>query len=704
MTRSELLRDGEPVMLSQKAFHLLAVLVENHDRVMTKDELIAAVWRDAFVSEDSLSQLIFMLRRALGDDPGAPRFIATSHRRGYRFIAQVTDVVPGAEGTSPPPAVIAPAVAPAVAAASLIAASSPSASVAAPAARLRWRSLMLPAAIVLTAAATWTAARTLETLRATPASEPLRAVQSAPPGTTFVSGGMFSPDGRMLAFVARDERTRAMNVWVRDLSSGEDRAFAETEGAEEPFWSPDSRQLAFSSNGRLRIVDLHGGAARAIADVGFGLRPGGGSWSRDGTILFAPRRSGLHAVDASGGPVRAITTLDAAAKESAHRLPRFLPDGRHFLDYIDSADSNRAGTYVGSIDGGDSTRVVDGTQASYAAGHLIYVKEGALFSQPFDPDRLRVTGAPVSLATGVSEARAVSATESHVAFVENASAGKLVWFNRAGERVDEIDSSAPLANPVLMGPKQVVGANNDLRGVQGVWIGDLDRRVFTRLTSRGITPVPSPDNRKVVFTSDHAGGIRDLYVLDLQGGPEQLLLRSRENKLPTDWTRDGRYVVYASSNEKTGQDVWMLPMEGDRTPVPVISSPFNEIQARVSPDGRWIAYASDETGRWEVYLQSFPVAGNKQVVSVGGGGQPQWRADGIELFYLALDRTLMSVSLTGGSAPQIGRPKPLFQLPVADVVGWRNRFTPDADGRNFLVSSVETTERPEIVFLINALR
>lgn len=361
-------------------------------------------------------------------------------------------------------------------------------------------------------------------------------------------------------------------------------------------------------------------------------------------------------------------------------------------------------TYVGSLDGGDSTRVVDGIHATYAAGHLIYVKEGALFSQPFDPDRRRVTGAPVSLATGVSEDRAVSATERNVvAFVENVTAGKLVWFNRASERLDEIASSAPLANPVLMSPTQVIGAIS-VRGVQGVWIGDLDRRVFTRLTSRGIAPVSSPDNRKVVFTSEHAGGIRDLYVLDLQRGPEQLLLTSRENKMPTDWTRDGRYIVYGSTNEITKQDLWMLPMEGDREPVPIVSSPFNEIQARVSSDGRWFAYASDETGRWEVYLQSFPVAGNKQVVSVGGGGQPHWRADGKELFYLALDRTLMSVSLTGSSVPQIGRPKPLFQMPVADVVGWNNWFTPDPDGRKFVVSSVETTERPEIVVIFDALR
>lgn len=697
--RRELFRESSPVVLSPKGFDLLALLVENRDRVMSKDELIAAVWRDAFVSEDSLSQLVFMLRRSLGDDPGSPRFIATSHRRGYRFIADVAEVLPDSE--QPPLAAIASQVVavpePAPPTALAVSADLP------PRAFLS-RSATLPAAVVATALVTWLVARALPPRQVASDGGPIRAAQSAPPGTTFVTGGMISPDGQLLAFVARDENTGETGLWIRTLSSGESRRLVDTAGAEEPFWSPDSQRIAFSANGKLRVIDLQGGAARTIASVSLGLRPGGGSWSPDGTILFAPRRSGLHAVNDIGGNARTVTTLDASAKDSAHRLPRFLPDGRHFLYFIVSADANRSGTYVGSIDGGPATRIVDGTQASYASGHLLYLKDGALFAQPFDPSQLRITGAAASLARNVSEARAVSAQSNLVAFVESANTNRLAWFNRAGERLDEIEPPAPLGNPMLMGAKQVIGANNESRTEhQGIWVGDLERRAFTRLTNVGITPMPSPDDRKIVYTSDHIGGIRDLYVLDRQRGTDQPLLKTAENKLPTDWSRDGRYVVYVSTNPQTKQDVWTLPMEGGGKPIPIVTSPFNEIQARVSPDGRWIAYASDETGRWEVYLQSFPVPGNKQVVSIGGGGQPQWRGDGRELFYLALDRTLMSVPLADGTPPQIGRPKPLFHLPVADVVDSRNRYVPDADGRTFLVSAVDITERPDIVLLINAI-
>jgi eukaryotic-like serine/threonine-protein kinase len=706
-SQRQLTRDGAAIMLPPKAFDMLVVLLENRDRVMGKEELMTAIWRDAFVSEDSLSQIIFILRRSLGDDPSSPRFIATSHRRGYRFIADVKAVVAQAElePQHEQDAMLRPSAGPTEGAPLPQPHMTPGAEPAVEARRRdRW---LFGLVVVASSLVSWFAGHRM--LPPKPFSSParVRSVQGLPAATNLGSGGLLSPDSRLLAYVAGNDHTGKTQLWVRDLGTGTTQPMRDTDGAEEPFWAPDSQRVAFFSGGNLRIADLHGSTAHTIAAAG--LHPAGGSWSVGGAILFAPRRSGLSVVASTGGPSRPATTLDAATKESAHRSPRFLPDSRHFLYDAVSAEPNQSGTYIGSLDGKKKAFLVDGAQAVYAdPGYLIFVRETVLMAQAFDLSRLQVTGQPTVLAAGVSGDRSISAANGVLAFVESVPSNHLAWFNRSGDQLGQIEAPASLATPMMTRDgKELVASNGDVRGErQGIWLSDLERGVFSRLTVHGSAPVPSPDNAKIVFTSDHVNGVRDLYVLNRSGGTgEEALLRSDENKLANDWTRDGRYIVYVSTSPKTKRDLWLLPMFGDRKPVPFLATPFNEIQGQVSPDGRWMAYASDETGSWDVYVQSFPVPGSKQIVSTSGGGaQPQWRGDGQELFYLSADRRLMSVAIEAASPLRLGRPKALFRTTVADLADGRNRFAPSADGQRFLIDCVDTTTaKPEIVLLINWL-
>ena len=259
-----------------------------------------------------------------------------------------------------------------------------------------------------------------------------------------------------------------------------------------------------------------------------------------------------------------------------------------------------------------------------------------------------------------------------------------------------MNTTAELHNPAL-----VSGRNRLLVDGGGVWVVDLDRGTTTRLIADGNTPVPSPDGQRVVFDAVRGSGIADLYIRAIGSNNDELLLHTDENKLANDWTRDGRYLVFVSRNPRTGRDIWLLPMSGDRTPIPFSNGPGNEIQAQVSPDGRSIAYASDESGTWEVYVQAFPAGGDKRAVSAGGGGKPQWRSDGRELFYLTADRTLMAVAV--GTDGGIGRSQPLFQAPVvADLSTYRAQFAVSPDGQRFLFDAAEPGGgREPVTVLVN---
>jgi len=696
----ELRRDGDVVPLTAKAFDTLVALVRHRDRVVDKETLIRQVWPDAFVSDDSLTQNISVVRRALGDDPAQPQFIVTVPRCGYRFAAPVmpafsTDAAEHVPGES---AVASIMQSPGDLEESharrrtlwVVAIASVAATLAV--------SLVIPKLTTTTAGAA---------TRATVAA-PIRFIQDAPANHAIASGAVISPDGKYLAFVARDERTGTPQLWLRSLASTELRALPGTEHAFRPFWSPDSRAIAFFAAGKLRRIGITDLVPQTVTDVGY--LPSGGAWSTADVIVYADRQSPLFSVPASGGQATQITKLDQSRGEVAHQTPSFLPDGRHFLFSVITAGQRNGTTFVGSLDSIDRAQLRDtGAGAVYAAGHLLFVRDGAIVARSFDPDERRFTGA----AAIVTTTSASAVTESGVGTISASNTGlltyggdtpeaHLVWFDRSGKSLGTIAAPTALHNPTISPDQRYVAADGSLEH-RGVWLVDLVRGVPTRFAD-GNLPVWRPDGRQLAFTRR---GETDAALLTRPvTGPadaESALLRNIEMKIGGAWTDNGD-VVYTASNPTTRLDLWVVPDSGNGRAVPYLRTPVNEMQGQVSPDGRYLAYASDESGDWQVYVQTFPVAGGKRTISIGGGAEPQWRHDGKELYYLSPSGTLMAVDVRLTPTFDAGSPHPLFRASIpADIITYRNHYAVTADGQRFIVDSAGTREPITVVVNWNAL-
>jgi eukaryotic-like serine/threonine-protein kinase len=678
---NRLLRDGS-IVLTGKAVDTLAALVRHRDRVVEKDELIKCVWPDAFVSDDSLTQSISMVRKALGDDSSQPEFVATIPRRGYRFIGSL------AEPAEPAPAL--PAAVPDAALAAGVAVAEP--------AKPAWRPVAW--AVGVAAVLLLVLVRSMDAPNAVLARRAIRFDQAAPAGTSLTSGGVLSPDGRHLAFVARHRDDGKTRLWVRTLESARARALTGTENAFRPFWSPDGQSLAFFADGRLKRVNVVGGPAQTLTTVGY--RPSGGTWSSSGLILYSDRMSPIYAVPASGtAPAKAVTKLDTTHSEIAHYEPQFLPDGRHFLFFADSTNRDHRGTYIGSLDDSATTRLLDGANlaVTYAApNHLIFVREQVLMAQPFDASRLRLSGDAAPLGGELSSRSVVlSSAAGLLAFGGDATAQHLAWFDRAGRPLGELETFSNLHNPVFSPDQKHLVADN-----AGVWIVDLERGAPTKV-AQGTLPIWSADGSGVVFTSRRVQGATDLMLQPIMGGDndERLLLRSGQMKLSGDWSPLDKSFVYVTSDPATRLDIWCLPPQGPAQPF--MNTTSNEMHPRVSPDGKWIAYTSDESGAWEVYVQSFPMGGAKRAISVGGGAEPQWTKGGREIVYLTPDGRMMGVDIAPGPlALEPARPKALFHVPLnGDITQYRNHYAVTADGQRFLVDTADESTREPITVVVN---
>jgi eukaryotic-like serine/threonine-protein kinase len=503
-----------------------------------------------------------------------------------------------------------------------------------------------------------------------------------------------SPDGRRLAFHAtRDGKSE---LWVRDLDSLDARPLPGTEGAISPFWSPDSRSLAFFTDSKLKKLEIAGGSVLTLCDVAGAAA--GGTWSRNGVIVFAAGPT-LVRVSAAGGTATPLTGRGAGF------FPWFLPDGHRFLYEGGLRGAGKTEIYVGDIDSKDDAKNwqrVSGETSNpvYAPpGYLLFARGRTLMAQPFDAVRGRTTGDAMPVAEQVENSFGVllnrfSVSQNGVlAYISSGALGgtqQLAWVDRSGKTAGAVGPPGVYNNFRLAPDDKGIAFDrpDPQSGIQDVWVMDLIRGVTSRFTFDPAwdgVPIWSPDGLRILFPSNRAG-LFDLYVKAATGaGREEVLVKlGTPAGWGTHWSLDGRFILYQSLAKDTGIDLWIAPQFGDRKPFPYLNTKFNEEEGSFSPDGRWIAYVSDESGREEVYVQAFPLSGAKRQISAGGGSEPNWRTDGTELFYVAADRNLMAVPIKAGATVEAGVPKSLF--PITANADHRS-YAVANDGQRFLVST-----------------
>ncbi|MGI8640310.1 MAG: protein kinase domain-containing protein [Pyrinomonadaceae bacterium] len=518
-----------------------------------------------------------------------------------------------------------------------------------------------------------------------------------------------SPDGRRLAFVAESEGQRM--VWVRSLDTLSAQSLPGTEGAISPFWSPDNRYLAFFAEGKLKKIEAAGGSVQTVCSLS-GEVDAVGTWGRDGTILFVVadyEKGGIYRVAAAGGAPTLLMKNDNA---NTNYWLHFLPDGRHFLFSTNSEQSERIGIYVGSIDSPETKQLVQiYTRAEYAPpGYLLYARDSTLLAQEFDANNLRLTGEPFAVVerlpyfdkTGWAE---FSVSENGVlAYLSNTLTSRLVWFDRGGREMEQIGAAGEHYGQRFSpdGQKLAMVTVDKQTGSGDLWIHDIARDTRTRFTvgaSDDSEPVWSPDGRRLAFFSCCESGKSSLRIKDLSDTTSsgQSPFQSGFNA-PFDWSSDGRFIIYSQNEPTTQRDMWVLPLFEEQKPFPFLQTQFDERDARFSPDGRWVAFISNESGREEIYVTRFDQPGEKWRISTAGGRSPRWRRDGKELFYLAADKKLMSVAVKGAATFEAGTPIALFK--IDSIIEGDYEVT--ADGQRFLInSSVTGTQSLPFTVVLN---
>jgi len=687
---------GREIHLEPKAFELLSALVLERPKALSKADLQQRLWPGTFVAEANLSNLVAEIRAALGDPARAPKFVRTAHGFGYAFCGEAVSVTEPGEAppvreasessdglgswapTSPPPR----------------------------SSRVPWLVAgVLSAGLI---AATVIALRRDGGLASAvgPAQFTIAPPENGSfggpsrPGSGTATQLAVSPDGRHIVFVAR--ATTAFQIWLRPVATLEATPIQGTDGGTFPFWSPDSRSIGFFSDGKLKRVQIAGGPPIVLADAPAGT---GGSWSRENVILFAPgpSQTGLLRVSSAGGVPTIATTLDKTAGEDVHRWPHFLPDGRHFFYTAVTGPCCPASTpsviRIGSLDrpGPDQILFEAESAVSYGSGHLIFAQEQTLMARPFDLDSLQLLGDAFPLAEHVTteQNRYVGASLSENGTLVYGQSGadvtrQLTWFDRTGRRLGTL-SNAALYTGLALSPDERRAAVTLETGTPNsvdIWLIDIVRNIRSRLTAhpgREMSPVWSPDGARIAFQSSRSRQpIALRQTMSSESRTDELLLEGQGNftMTPSGWSSDGQFIAYTTR----GSNVWILPLFGERKPFAFADSPFIETSAVFSPDGRWIAYTSNEGGQSDVYVQPFPRPGAKSQVSRNGGSHPVWRADGRELFYLGPDGTMMSVLIGAGHSFDAGLPRALFHASVWSLT-YNQVYAVTKDGQRFLVNA-----------------
>jgi eukaryotic-like serine/threonine-protein kinase len=538
-----------------------------------------------------------------------------------------------------------------------------------------------------------------------------------PPGKTFLMAGqapLISPDGKVLAFVAMDASGKSL-LYVRPLDSLVPQPLTGTDGAILPFWSPDSRSLGFFAAGKLKKIEISGGQPTTLANA---PNARGGAWNREGVIIFCPTPPApLHRIPASGGEAQPIHTVDMKQGSFGPRwLPNFLPDGRHYL-YVSSIRTVQRELRVGSLDSNDSKLLLSVySNAVYAPpGYLIFRREATLMAQRFDVDKLAAAGDPFPIAEDVgfdatSYQGFFSVSENGVLVYHSGAAGKtqFTWIDRTGKELGIVGESADQGDLQLSpdGARLAFRQVESRTGAINIWLMDLARGTPSRFTFEQTTdfaPIWSPNGNRIVFASLRDGPPSLFQKVSNSAGNDEPLLQNFIPKLPYDWSRDGRFIIYGVIDPKTSWDLWVLPLEGDRTPIPFLQTDADERQAQFSPNGKWVAYTSIESGRIEVYVRPFPAAAGKWQVSTDGGEQPRWRRDGKELFYLSADHKLMAVEVnTEGPTFEHHAPNALFVTRVGGIDTPGDYYAVTADGQRFLLNDlVEEAAHTPITVVVN---
>jgi Tol biopolymer transport system component len=518
--------------------------------------------------------------------------------------------------------------------------------------------------------------------------------------STFHGGPVeVSPDGRRLVFSALTADGE-IQLWIRALASLTSVPLAGTEGASFPFWSADSKNIGFFADGKLKRIDAVGGPPLTLCDAPTGV---GGTWNREGVIVFAPNGGGpLHRVSASGGKSSPVTALDSASHETSHRWPWFLPDGRHFL-YRAGSNGSDSTIRLASIDSpGHNSRVIIPSRfnAIYSEGYLLFLRESTLMAQPFDANRLSTTADAVPVAEQIQTmsgpGRAAFTVSANGFLVYRAGSGgqivQLAWFDRSGKQTATLGESE-ISGGIHLSPdrkRASIGTYDVATAKYGIWLYDVARGLKTRFTSDPAEEREttwSPDGRSIVFNSNRKGHY-DLYRKPSNGaGVEELLYADDKDKYPTSLSPDGKSLLYMVYNDPSSKNqLWILPLDGmqtgERKPVPLANTTVNSTWGEFSADGRWIAYASDESNRNEIYVAPYPGPGGQQRISTAGGVQPLWRSDGKEIFYIAPDNRIMAAEVGyKGDVLEVVAVRPLFG-PIVVLQG--HAYDVSADGQRFL--------------------
>jgi len=534
----------------------------------------------------------------------------------------------------------------------------------------------------------------------------IRANQSLPetrvdivtPATDFPESFALSPDGRQIVFMASDD-SGTSQLWLRSLASTTAQPLAGTEGAIGPFWSPDGRSIGFNSAIGQQRLDIGGGAPLTMSRSG----STGSSWGADNTVVNdSGQAEGLWRVSATGGERTAVTTL--APGQNAHRGPHFLPDGRRFLFYA-TGTPETAGIYLGHIDGTAPVRLTaDNSDGGvfHPAGWLLWVRAGTLTAQPLDLAQGVLTGVPIALADNVMGRPSVSSS-GLIAYRTGSAAGRqLTWVDRTGTELGTLgEPDSTMLRPRLSPDGRRVAVTRLVQGNIDIWLLDGTRSTrFTFDATNDIYPVWSPDGSRIAFRSARAATLGDIYLKSSSGaGEETLLLSADQFATPHSWSADGRFLLYNDGSQQTRRDLWAVPMTGDPVPFPVLQTSFLDQWGRFSPDGRWIAYVSDESGRAEVYVRPFvapdagvaPAVVGQWQISTEGGMYPIWSPEGQEIYYLDPAGNMVATPfMVTGDRVEVGAPEVLFPTRIVGggqetfASGWQYDVAPD--GR-FLINT-----------------